>query len=278
MTLREAIRQAAAQLDRVSDTPRLDAELLAAHCIGESRETLLLRHLDDPAPPPFREYVQRRAAGEPIAYIIGFRDFWTISLHVEPGVLIPRPDSETLLEAAVAHFGAKGPATILDLGTGSGALLLAALTQWSHAQGVGIDISPKAVAVAEINAERLGVAARARIALGDWASGVDGAFDLILCNPPYVAEDEVLPVDVADHEPPAALYAGIGGLDAYRRLAPEIGRFVAPGGLALFEIGASQGAAVAGLFRAAGHEPVVIQDLAGRDRCVAINASSVSFV
>jgi release factor glutamine methyltransferase len=275
MTLREAIRAAAARLDRVSDTPRLDAELLAAHCIGESRETLLLRHLDDPAPASLSEFMDRRAAGEPIAYIVGCRDFWTISLHVEPGVLIPRPDSETLLEAAVTHFGTKEPATILDLGTGSGALLLAALAQWPLAKGVGVDASPKAAAVAQDNANRLGMADRARIVVGDWASDIDQAFDLILCNPPYVAAHEILPVDVADHEPASALYAGSDGLDCYRRLIPEIARLLDPAGLALFEIGSSQGDAVSALFREAGFHPRIIKDLGDRDRCIAVNGSTI---
>jgi release factor glutamine methyltransferase len=276
MMLREAIRDAAIQLGRISDTPRLDAELLAAHAITKSREALLLQHLDDPAPTGFSEYVRRRTAGEPIAYIIGSRDFWTISLHVEPGVLIPRPDSETLLDTAVAHFGTTGPATVLDLGTGSGALLLATLAQWPHAKGLGIDASPKAVSVARDNAERLGLTGRVRIELGDWASDIDRAFDLVLCNPPYIADDERLPTDVADYEPQSALYAGVDGLEAYRRLAPEIASLLASGGLALFEIGARQGAAVTALFRAAGHAPRLVQDLAGRDRCVAINATATS--
>lgn len=271
MTLREAIRGAAGLLGTISDTPRLDAELLAAHCVGASREALLLKHLDDPSPVSFDHYVQRRAAGEPVAYIVGVRDFWTISLHVEPGVLIPRPDSETLLEVALDHFGTEGPQTILDLGTGSGALLLAALAQWPAAHGVGVDASPRAVAVAQANANRLGLADRAQILPGDWASGLDRLFDLILCNPPYIADDEALPVDVAAHEPGSALYAGQDGLDCYRRLAFEVGRLLAPDGLALFEIGSTQGEAVSALFRAAGYKPSLIRDLGGRDRCVAVN-------
>ena len=123
----------------VSDTPRLDAELLMAHALGVSREAMLLDALDTPAPADFEEFLIRRLAHEPVAYITGTRDFWTISLKIAPGVLIPRPDSETLIEAAVEHFGAASPQTILDLGTGSGALLLAALAQWPRATGLGID-------------------------------------------------------------------------------------------------------------------------------------------
>lgn len=278
MTLREAIRSAAGLLGTISDTPRLDAELLAAHCISSSREALLLKHLDDPVPASFDAYVRRRVAGEPVAYIVGSRDFWTISLHVEPGVLIPRPDSETLLDAAFDHFGTEGPQTILDLGTGSGALLLAALAQWPKAQGVGVDASQKAVGVAQGNANRLGLADRAQIFPGDWAWGLDGTFDLVLCNPPYIADDEALPIDVAAHEPRSALYAGADGLDCYRRLAPEVGRLLAPGGLALFEIGSTQGEAVSALFEAAGHKPRLIMDLGDKDRCVAVNGCATPIV
>jgi len=273
MTLREAIARAAATLGSASQTARLDAELLAAHALGVEREQLLLRLLDDAVPEPFEALVARRALGEPIAYIVGRRDFWTITLHVAPGVLIPRPDSETLIEAAVARFGEAGPANILDLGTGSGALLLAALAQWSDARGVGVDVSEQAVQMARSNARRLGMADRADIRRGDWDAGITDQFDLILCNPPYIATNESLPRDVAEHEPASALYAGTDGLDAYRHLAPRLAERLAPGGLALFEIGASQGPAAMELFRAQGHHPSSIPDLAGRDRCIAIHRS-----
>jgi release factor glutamine methyltransferase len=276
MTLREAIARAASRFDGISDTPRLDAELLAAHALGTSRERLLLHHLDDTDPRDLEGFFARRAGGEPIAYIVGRREFWTIALDVAPGVLIPRPDSETLIEAAVAHFGDAGPATVLDLGTGSGALLLAALDQWPRATGVGVDISEQAVAIARVNAQRLGMEGRTRIVRGDWDAGFDERFDLILCNPPYIAADERLPVDVADHEPATALFAGADGLDAYRLLAPRMAGLLTSRGCALFEIGAMQGRDVIGLFRACGYRPRLIQDLAGRDRCVAISASFTS--
>lgn len=270
MTLREAIAAAAARLSRTSDTPRLDAELLAAHALGASREALLLRSLDDVVPETFGALVERRAEGEPVAYIVGHRDFWTITLDVGPGVLIPRPDSETLIEAAVAHFGEAGPVRVLDLGTGSGALLLAALHQWPRASGLGVDLSAQAVAIARANARTLGFSHRAQIVQGTWDEGIAGCFDLILCNPPYIAADESLPADVGRYEPATALFAGQDGLDAYRVLAPRLRRLLSPMGLALFEIGASQGEAVSALFRAQGHETRLIVDLGGRDRCVAI--------
>lgn len=272
MTLREAIASAAARLSEISDTARLDAELLAAHAFGITRETLLLRHLDSEAPIGFDELVARREQGEPVAYIVGHRDFWTIRLEVAPGVLIPRPDSETLIEAAVAHFGWEGPKRVLDLGTGSGALLLAALDQWPSATGLGVDRSEEAVEIARGNVAQLGMEGRARIVLSDWDERVEGRFDLILCNPPYIADDEVLPVSVSRYEPATALFAGPEGLADYRKLAPGIDRLLMPGGLALFEIGASQGPAVSDIFAALGHKTRIIKDLAARDRCVVVQA------
>ena len=271
MTLRKAIAEAAARLAEGSDTARLDAELLAAHALGVSRETMLMGHLDGAVPEGFDALIARRAGGEPLAYITGTRDFWTITLRVAPGVLIPRPDSETLIEAAVAHFGAQSPRRVLDLGTGSGALLLAALDQWPEARGLGIDRSEVALAIARGNAERLGMADRADFRNGACTGGIAGTFDLILCNPPYIETGAELSRDVAEHEPASALYAGKDGLDDYRRLAPAIGRLIAPGGIALFEIGATQGEPVSTLLRDCGHAPRLIRDLAGRERCVAIN-------
>ncbi len=270
MKLRDAIAAAADRLAAGSDTARLDAELLAAHALGISREALLLGRLDAAAPKGLEALVARREGGEPLAYITGSRDFWTISLRVSPGVLIPRPDSETLIEEAVRHFGVAGPQRVLDLGTGSGALLLAALDQWPDATGLGIDASQDALDIATANAARLGMAGRATFRLGDWGAGLAERFDLILCNPPYIESDAVLPRDVAAHEPASALFAGADGLDDYRRLAPQVRGLLAPGGVALFEIGHLQGAAVSALLAAEGFAPRVLCDLGNRDRCVAI--------
>jgi len=256
------------RLTAVSDTPRLDAELLMAHALGTTREQLLLRHLDDPTPANFAALIERRLNHEPVAYITGTRDFWTISLAVGPGVLIPRPDSETLIEAAVEHFAGRAPARILDLGTGPGTLLLAALAHWPEAHGLGIDASPEALDYARRNAELLNLADRAAFRSGNWAEGVAGDFDLILCNPPYIASDESLPAEVREHEPGTALFAGPDGLDDYRVIATQLPRFIAPGGMAAIEIGATQAEAVSALLTAQGLNVALRRDLAGRDRCL----------
>jgi release factor glutamine methyltransferase len=241
-----------------------------AHALGVTREAMLLRDLDAAVPARFDALVARRKAGEPIAYITGRRAFWTIELEVGPGVLIPRPDSETLIEAGLAHFGQVGPTTVLDLGTGPGTLLLAALDQWPNAQGVGVDSSPTGLDFARRNADRLGLADRATFELGRWADGLDARFDLILCNPPYVETGAALPPGVADWEPEEALFAGADGLADYRRIAPEILRLLTPGGLACFEIGAGQEEDVTALFRQSGLRVTPHRDLAGHVRCLAV--------
>lgn len=215
-------------------------------------------------PDTFAALVERRMTFEPIAYIVGSRDFWTISLNVGPGVLIPRPDSETLIEAALAHFGKAGPATILDLGTGPGTLLLAALDQWPMARGVGVDRSKTALGYARANAAVLGMNERARFVEGGWADG--GNADLILCNPPYIKTDEVLDPQVASFEPAEALFADADGLADYERILPTLGSRMHPGGVAIIEIGASQRTAVTRLARQNGLSAACRCDLGGRDR------------
>jgi release factor glutamine methyltransferase len=266
-----ALSRATQQLSGTSDTPRLDAELLMAHALGIERDSLLLSRQDHMVPAAYSELVERRKAGEPVAYITGKRAFWNIELEVGPGALVPRPDSETLIAAAVEHFeGSAGPKRVLDLGTGPGTLLLAALDQWPKATGIGVDSSKDALIYARKNAKRLGLAERAHFKIGDWAKGISEQFDLVLINPPYVAEGEDLGPGVAEFEPAGALFAGEQGLAEYRRLAPELGRLVAPGGLAAIEIGSTQEEAVEKLLNAEGLKPRLARDLAGLPRAMLI--------
>lgn len=267
-TLRQALTQATTRIATLSDSPRLDAELLAAHALGCSRETMLLARLDDPAPAGFEALVERRLTHEPVAYITGSRAFWTIDLLVGPGVLVPRADSETLIEAAVDHFAGHAPARILDLGTGPGTLLLAALAEWPGATGLGVDASEPALNYARGNGEALGMADRVTWVQGDWTVGIDGPFDLILANPPYIGTDEALPHEVAGHEPAGALFAGADGLDEYRRIIPDLPRLLQPGGIAAIEIGHEQGDAVLALVADVGLPARLVRDLGGRARCV----------
>ncbi|PTS77632.1 peptide chain release factor N(5)-glutamine methyltransferase, partial [Sphingomonas sp. HMWF008] len=185
-----------------------------------------------------------------------------------PGVLVPRADSETLLEAAVEHFRGHPPATILDLGTGPGTLLLAALDQWPEAHGLGIDASDEALGYARRNAEALGSTSRAVFRTGNWAHGVAGHFDLIFSNPPYIGTAETLPDEVREHEPATALFAGPDGLADYRIIAPQLPALLAPGGAAILEIGATQAASVTALLEAEGFAVALRHDLGGNPRAL----------
>ena len=294
--MHEALRAATARLAAVSDTPRLDAELLLANVLGVSRQQLLLGkagHSDESQRPlaqhmsndevsmdsgfrrndeaDFQTLLARRLAHEPIAYIIGRQEFWGLDLRVSPAVLIPRPDSETLIEAALGHYkGRPPPARILDLGTGSGALLLAALSEFPKATGLGIDGSEAALEVARANSERLDLADRALFQIGDWCTGLAGTFDLILCNPPYVKAGATLAPNVVDYEPHSALFAGTDGLADYQRILPQLASSLAPDGVVCLEIGHTQCAAVTTLAEANGFAVRCQQDLGGRDRCLVL--------
>jgi release factor glutamine methyltransferase len=267
--LREAIAQATAQLS--GDSPRLDAELLAAHLLGVDRAELLLRRLDETIDgAAYGALIERRLAGEPIAYIVGEREFWSLPFRVTSDVLIPRPDSETLIEAAVADFAPDAAPRVLDLGTGSGCLLLAALHQWPGGWGVGVDRSEGAIRVAHDNARRLGLSERASFVVGDWTAALAARFDLVLANPPYISTDEALSPEVARHEPASALYAGADGLVDYRRIVPALPEILSDEGIAHLEIGHRQADFVLEMARDAGLESRLRRDLAGRPRCVSL--------
>lgn len=260
------------------ETPRLDARLLAAFALRLAPDAVRARAdraLDAAEAGRFETLLRRRAeAREPVSRIVGVREFWSLPFALSPDTLDPRPDSETLVATALRLFpDAAAPLRVLDLGTGSGCLLLAFLHERPEATGLGVDAAPGAVATAAANADRLGLAARARFAVGDWGAGIDEAFDVILSNPPYLsAEDRgALAPEVARHDPPAALDGGADGLDAYRRLLPDVARLLAPGGAAFVETGAGQAVSVALLAEARGLLCVeIVHDLAGRDRCVVL--------
>lgn len=270
MTVGEAIRAAAERLAATSDTARLDAELLMAHALGMSRSDMLLRAMRDPASEGFAALVERRAAHEPVAYITGWTEFYGRTFAVEPGILIPRGDSETLVEAALE--ACPSPRRVLDLGVGSGALLLTILAERGGAYGVGIDKSAVAVDVAGENAAALGIENDWELHCRDWrAQGWAndlGTFDLILCNPPYVEADAELDRDVRDFEPASALFAGPEGLDDYRILLPQLRALMNAGALAVLEIGANQADAVGAIAAAAGFRVDLRRDLAGRARAL----------
>jgi release factor glutamine methyltransferase len=264
-----ALADAARQLERASDTARLDAELLMAESLHIDRDRLILAPPDRSVPKRFWEMIERRKLGEPVAYITGRRAFWNIELHVGPGVLVPRPDSEVLIASAIEHFDGKAPPErILDLGTGPGTLLLAALDVWPEATGLGTDVSRGALSYAAANARRLEFESRLRLVQADWASGLIEKFDLILCNPPYVADGAELGPGVREYEPDEALFAGEEGLDAYRVLAPQLPHLLNPGGIAAIEIGFDQADAATRLLARNGFEARIANDLAGRPRAV----------
>lgn len=254
------------------ETARLDAELIVASALGIDRETLLLGDHDVPDMAEVERLIARRIAGEPVAYITGRQAFWSFELDVTPDVLIPRADTETLVEAALRHFTDRAPRQILDLGTGSGALIIAMLCEWPLSQGTATDISEAALDIARRNAGKLGITDRCRFLCADWDSGISGRFDLIVSNPPYIGDDEEIDAGVRAHEPVASLFAGNDGLDAYRRIIPALPHLLARGGFAILEIGHLQAEAVLSLGLAAGLCGEVRSDLAGRDRAIAFQA------
>jgi release factor glutamine methyltransferase len=235
------------------ESPRLEARVLLNHAEDEQLETL----------------IQRRCAREPLAYVLGEKEFWSLSFAVGRGALIPRPETETLIEAALKNFpNGEMALNILDLGTGSGCLLLTLLRLYPRARGIGVDASPDALQWARMNASRLGVEDRCTLQSGNWIEGITPRFDLIVCNPPYVTHGEMagLAPELA-FEPAAALDGGEDGLEAYRALAPQLRGVLAPGGVVLLEIGASQARAVTDILKSSGPcVSTILADLAGRDR------------
>jgi release factor glutamine methyltransferase len=272
-TLPETLRTAAARLAATSDTPRLDAEILMAHALGMSRGDMLLRQRDLTVPDAYAAMIDRRAGHEPVAYITGIREFWGLELRVSPDVLIPRPDSETLIEAAIGLYSQDADIRILDLGTGSGALLLAALSLFRRAKGTGMDASAAALRVAGDNIARLDMTDRAESILADWRKSdwidrLHPPYDLVLANPPYVESDAMLSADVIRYEPAAALFAGSDGMDDYRILVPALCKLLKSGGYAVIEIGYQQGDAILTMAAENGWKASLLTDLSGRNRAM----------
>jgi release factor glutamine methyltransferase len=258
------------------ENPRLEARLLLAHALGVP-VAALLRDPHVPAEPTaYVALVSRRSAHEPLAYILGHREFWSLRFAVSPTTLIPRPESETLIEAALAAFAGRGPPDrILDLGTGTGCLLLSALHEFPIAFGLGVDRSPAAAELAAANARMLCLADRAAFLCADWAEAIAGGFDLILCNPPYIPTSEIggLMPEVAGHEPASALDGGADGMATYRRIIPLLPRLLRPDGVAVLELGIGQGPQVAALAREAGLCATTRPDLAGIPRALVLESA-----
>lgn len=271
MTGAEALRAAIPRLSAagVPDAPR-DARVLLCHAAGIAPDRLTL-HLADPltdaAALAFDAAIARRAAREPVSHIIGHRWFWGRRFRVTPDTLDPRPETETLIAAALAEPFDR----LLDLGTGTGCILLSCLADRPHATGLGTDIHPATLAVAQANARDLGLSDRAVFRPSDWWAAVRGMFDLVLSNPPYIAEDEMAALaPELGHEPRRALSPGGDGLAAYRAIAQGLAAHLVPGGRVLVEIGPTQAAAVTALFLAEGLTDLrILPDLDGRDRVVA---------
>ncbi len=273
MTVGEALRHGAALLAAEGvDNPRLDARLLLGHAAGLSREALLRDRGRVVDPMPYHALLARRAAREPVALILGRQEFWSLPFEVSAATLIPRADSEAVIEAALAAVPDRGRVqSILDLGTGTGCLLLAALTEFPGAWGLGVDRAAEAAALAARNAGALGLTARAAFLCGDWEGALSACFDLVLSNPPYIPSGEIagLMPEVARHEPSRALDGGADGLDAYRHILAALPRLLAPGGTAVLEIGFGQEGPVAAL---AGRKVAFRADLGGIPRAVVVSA------
>lgn len=255
------------------ESPRLEARLLLAHASGLSVATLMgypERVVENDT--LFRQLVSRRAAREPLSHLVGRREFWSLPFKVTADTLDPRPDSETIVEAALDCVSDRSaPLRILDLGTGTGCLLLALLSELPTAFGVGVDRSVAAARVAAENTATLGLEGRATFVVGDWGQAVAGGFDLIVSNPPYIPHDHIdgLELEVSRYEPRLALAGGEDGLSAYRAILPDLPGFLSPGGVAVLEIGADQADSVTALARKTRlRVSPVRSDLASRDRCL----------
>jgi release factor glutamine methyltransferase len=260
------------------DAPEIDARLLVCHALGIDRAQMLSqseRRLTVDEITQIRSLITRRLYREPVARIIGHREFWSLSFELNEATLEPRPDSEVLIEVALDSIhNRKANLKVLDLGTGSGCLLLSLLHELPHAKGCGTDISPRALEMALHNAERLGLDKRALFHVTNWTEGINDSYDIIVCNPPYIDEIEIadLMPEVRDYDPRQALDGGKDGLSAYRIIIPPLFNLLKPTGFALLEIGIGQGEFVYDLCRANQFTDInFYKDLGGIERCVRIS-------
>ena len=272
MTIAEAIRNGALRLQGVVDNPRLESRVLLACALGVTQNDLIrnsTRRIDMGC---FDALVARRLAREPIALILGRREFWSLDFEVSAATLVPRADSETLIRAALAHYANRvPPGRIIDLGTGTGCLLLALLREFPTAFGIGVDVVPAAASLARRNADRLGLAHQAAFLCGDWTSSLCGRFDLIIANPPYVASGDIASLmPEVRHEPRSALDGGSDGCDAYRTLLPRLPALLTPDGIAVLELGAGEAKTVTDLARKGGFHESLHSDLAGTERAIVL--------
>jgi release factor glutamine methyltransferase len=276
-TMRRRVAESLERSGRPIATPDLDARLIVGHVLGLDAAGLI-RHADRPVDEAdaarIRALAERRIGGEPVARIVGEKEFWSLSLRLAPETLVPRPDTETVVSAAVSwaerERGRAEPLTTLDLGTGSGAILLALLSELPQATGLGVDISEGAARMAAQNAARLGLSSRAGFIVSDWAAAIQGRFDVVVSNPPYIPTAEIagLPVEVRDHDPDMALDGGRDGLVAHRAVIGALPGVLAAGGAAFIEVGAGQAEAVGHLGHMFGFRSVWHPDLSRIDRVV----------
>lgn len=261
---------------------RQDARLLLCHATGYTFAQLVTEAQTDLSASEnekFDELIARRAAREPVSHLLGRREFWSLSFGVSSAVLDPRPDSETLIEAALDYCSHKDAEIwVLDLGTGSGCLLLSLLTERPNATGVGVDLSSDALGVAVANAERLDLASRAWFLRGDWSATIRAEFDIVICNPPYVATADIVELEpeVVKFEPLLALDGGTDGLAAYRRLLPNVKNLLSKSGIGVVEIGVGQKDAVSRIIEDSGLVVLEVRpDLAGIDRCLIFGSTPI---
>lgn len=286
-TLGELLDEAVRTLRAVGiDGARLDARMIAGRAFALEAAQVLARRddrMDAEKTRQFLQMVARRASREPMAHILGEREFWSLRFEVNSDTLIPRPDTETLVQAAADWAKVRGGGRnlkVLDLGTGTGCILLALLSEWPKATGVGVDINPRALEIARTNARGLGMAGRVSFVEGDWGADLEETFDLIVSNPPYIPDREVagLQPEVSQFEPIGALAGGPDGLGAYRAIAPWISKQLADGAgaVAFLEIGIGQRDAVTGILRAARLEVLEThRDLGDIERCLTVTRTTM---